>query len=70
MKVNLIFDLPEETEDYNSAVNGAKYKFVLQDLDNKLRQLYKYENKKNIKIEDVRTLIYELADERGVSINE
>lgn len=69
MKVILEFDLPEETDLYQHAMNGTRYLYVLQELDNELRSLVKYENKEVISIEKVRDLIRSLSDERGVTLD-
>lgn len=69
MKAILEFDLPEETDLYQYAINGSRYLYVLQELDNELRSLIKYENKEVISIEKVRDLIRTLLDERGVKLD-
>jgi hypothetical protein len=43
MKAKLEFDLPEEQDDFEVASNGWKYRSVLFDLDNFLRNKLKYE---------------------------
>lgn len=42
MRGELIFDLPEEREDFEVAQNGWKYKIALDDMDNWLRSKLKY----------------------------
>ncbi len=56
MRVTLSFKLPEE----HLAINGSKYYLILQDLDDKLRSMIKYENKQKIDIQNVRDLIVQL----------
>jgi hypothetical protein len=68
MKAILSFNLPEDNEDHYMALNGAKYRFILEDLDNYLRGLAKYEDKRSIKIEDVRKKIIELVQDAEVKI--
>ncbi len=60
---NLKYKLPEETEEFNLAFNGGIYKAAIDDLDNWLREQYKYHNKTTVKIEDVRAKINELLRE-------
>jgi hypothetical protein len=43
-KVILEFDIPEETAEANLALKGGAYFVVLHDLDQKLRDITKYEN--------------------------
>lgn len=59
----LVFRLPQETEEFLLAQNGGKYKAALDDLDNWLRNLAKYENKKNVTIEAAREKLRELMNE-------
>lgn len=42
MTATLTFDLPEEQEEFETAVNGQKYRSVLSELDNYLRGRLKY----------------------------
>ena len=45
MKGTLSFNLPEETEEFQNAQNGASYRYsVLQELDNWLRSKLKHED--------------------------
>lgn len=64
MKAKLIFQLPEEQDEYNDAINGTKYRVILDELRNFLRTKRKYENQESIKIEELQDFIYkELNDE-------
>jgi len=42
MKAILEFNLDEEREEFDFAINGSKYHSVIWDLDNHLRGLIKY----------------------------
>jgi len=44
MKSVLEFDLPEENDDFLSAINGWKYNAIIFDLQNWLRSKYKHED--------------------------
>ncbi len=44
MKAILEFNLPEDSEDFDLAKNGPKYKLILDELDNYLRAKLKYED--------------------------
>ena len=67
-KVILEFNTPEENSELQDALHGIKYKYVLTDLDEELRKLYKYEDQKDISIEKVRQMIYELLNDRDLSL--
>ena len=41
MKAILKFNLPEDREEYESAINGSEYKMVLRDLDERMRRFVK-----------------------------
>jgi len=64
----LYFKLPEEQDEHMSAVNGASYKFCIQDLDEKLRRLMKYEDAQSISIDEVRKMIVELLEQYRLEI--
>ena len=53
MKAPLEFDLPAENEEHDSALYGAHYKRIIDDLFNLLRNKKKYENKKSIPITEL-----------------
>ena len=44
MKTILEFDLPEDSESYENAFNGYRYKITLQEFDEWLRSEIKYKN--------------------------
>jgi hypothetical protein len=64
MKGILSFNLPEETEDFKLAQDGWKYKAILEEVDNELRKMFKYEDKTTIDITEVRQLINNLTRAR------
>lgn len=43
MKATLTFNLPEEEHEYMNAVQGAKMRYILWDVDQWLRSKLKYE---------------------------
>lgn len=59
MKAKLEFNLPEEETDLRTALNGNKWESVLWHLDQKLRNIEKWENKETIDIDKVRDMIYD-----------
>jgi len=71
MKGKLEFDLPEEDEEFNMAIKGALYRYVLQDVDNFMRDRIKYGNlpDKDADIyEEVRKHIYDCLEHRNLPL--
>lgn len=68
MKTVLEFNMPEDREELELAQNGYKYKLILEDFLNDLRQMYKHQNKTTVKIDYVREKIVQLCDEYEVKI--
>jgi hypothetical protein len=68
MKAILEFNMPEDREDHKYALHGIEYAIILEELDNWLRNMFKYEDKVKIDIEVVRSKIYELLKERNLEI--
>jgi hypothetical protein len=62
----LQFDLPEEQEEHQTAIDARAWKTVVSELDEYLRRLVKYSDKKSIKIEDVRAQLHELCRDRNL----
>jgi len=60
-KATLTFDLPEEQYDFEQAVNAGKFRTVLWDLDQFLRNKTKYAS--NDTTEEQLTAYYALRDE-------
>lgn len=66
MKAILEFN-EEERDQLLYAIHGIDFYLVLEDLDNKLRAMEKYEDKEVIEIDKMRDMIREFMEERGVS---
>lgn len=62
----LKFKLPEECEEFELAQQAGALHCVLSELEGWLRAKTKYENIKNVTVEDVREKIRELKDEYEV----
>lgn len=72
-KLKLEFDITEEQEEYYNAINGGSYRYLLQDLDNWLRDIVKYNAYKNTSEEQefaskVRDKLYELLQEDNLKL--
>jgi len=46
MKVTIEFNLPEQQEEYESFMNGAKWKHVVREIDEHMRRAIKYNDGK------------------------
>ena len=57
MKASLKFNLPDEEQALQLAIDGHKWKAVIEEVDQNLRNKAKYEDLTEVTIEDVRTLI-------------
>ena len=71
MKAKLEFNLPEENEEFQVAVDGWRYKSIIWELDSFLRSKLKYENlqEKEYEIFDkVRSHLWELIKEENITI--
>lgn len=66
MKGYLSFSLPEEREEFETAQQGSGFKFALQDYDNWLRNLAKYEDKETVTIEEAREKLFEILGELSI----
>ena len=69
--VALIFDLPEEHEEFNLAYCGSDWALVSFDLSQKLRNLLKYDSKgyDEHTLEYVRDTLIEIMDSHDVSLD-
>ena len=70
-KASLKFDLPEEQHEFNSAVNGGKWKAIVHQVTEKLRSV-----RKNSNSEEKRTFadkliseIYEEMNSEGLTLD-
>ena len=70
MKATLEFNLPEDELDLSNAINGNKFKLILWDMDQHLRNIVKHsENEEAVEIaEELRNKLREYFSEYNVSI--
>jgi hypothetical protein len=66
----LKFELPKDKYDYRNAIEGHLWRRVVEDLDNYLRDMYKYQDKRKIKIKELRNKIYELMTDSNLSFDD
>jgi hypothetical protein len=69
-RVYLKFEIPQESEEYELAYNGAKYKYALDELDEFLRHKLKYDGDlavaKQKVYQEVRDKLHEIMREREI----
>jgi hypothetical protein len=66
MKAKLIFNLPEDQDDFNYATNGFNYYMALMEFDQWLRAEYKYNGKEDMY--EVREKLREIILDNNVKI--
>jgi len=66
VKIVTTFDLPDEMDDLFFHLQGFDYWKVLQEIDRELRHKYKYEFIYDVKVEEVRKMIREECQARGI----
>jgi hypothetical protein len=66
MKAILQFSLPEEQYEYEAASNGSKYKLILYDLEQFLRNEIKYAEKNEL--QPARDKLWELMKEENLDL--
>ncbi len=62
-KAALTFSLPQEKEEYELALNGARLSCAVDKYDDLLRRRVKYENKNYMRVDEARRLLRECLDE-------
>ena len=62
MKARLEYDLPDDVNDYRSAVDGWRWRRVVEDMDNKLRDRLKYGDVPDPLYDELDTLRKELCE--------
>jgi len=66
----LQFDLPDEQEDFDLAVNAWKYSHVLYEIDQHLRSLVKYDAGGPVMADSadkIRDRLWQLLNEEGIA---
>lgn len=69
MKATLTFNLPEEQEEHYQALYGHRYKLAIDELDRVLRAKYKYEDQRDISIEEVRKMLRDCLEMYDVKLD-
>ena len=66
-KATLTFNLPEEREEYETATQGAGWKFALDDIMTRLRTMIKYEEV-HPKLEELYKYAWDCLEDRGLKL--
>jgi len=70
MKAILQFDMsdPQDTRLHKEAINGSVYKEALRTIDDKLRDMVKYEDKVIVKVDDVRSMFRDILYDLDITL--
>lgn len=68
MKVILEFDGIEEQEEYQNALNGWKYRAVVNDIREMIRSKEKYTEEETISLDELRQYLFDKLSAYEVSI--
>ena len=69
MKAKLTFELPEEQEEFNDAVNGSAFKHVIWELDQYMRSQLKHgdlADDVHDKVQEIRDQLHSILDDNKV----
>jgi hypothetical protein len=75
MKVTIEFNLPEQQEEYEDFMNGAKWKYIVRELDEHMRGKIKY-NGENMSltqldtVQEVRDMLVECMEQENLRLHE
>ena len=75
MKVTIEFNLPEQQEEYEDFMNGAKWKYIVRELDEHMRGKIKY-NDENMSltqldtIQEVRDMLVGCMEQENLRLHE
>ena len=71
-KAKLIFKLPDEAKEFENASNGSDWRFMVQQLDSRLRDALKYNDSLSVQemkgIQTARDLIQRGVDEANLKL--
>ncbi len=67
MKALLEFNLPEDQSEHKLALDGSKWMTVCHEIDRWLRSLEKHEDRHTLKVEEVRSRLYEEMASSGLT---
>jgi hypothetical protein len=68
MKVIIEFDGSEEQEEYQNALNGWKYRAIVNDIREMIRSKEKYTEEETISLDELRQYLFDKLSKYEVSI--
>jgi len=75
MKVTIEFNLPDQQEKFDSFINGAKWKYVVREVDEYMRELIKW-NSENLDesqllvVRQIRSMLFLYLEQENLRIDE
>lgn len=75
MKVTIEFNLPEQQEEYEDFMNGAKWKYIVRELDEHMRGKIKYHDG-NMSltqldtVQDVRVMLIKYMEQENLTLHQ
>jgi len=72
MKIKMIFNLPDDQDDYEMATQGSKMYNALWDISQELRTLWKYEELKQEEwdmVERIRNKFFEILEDHQIKLD-
>ena len=75
MKVTIEFNLPEQQEEYEDFMNGAKWKYIVRELDEHMRGKIKYNDGKMSltqldTVQEVRDMLVGCMEQENLKLHE
>lgn len=75
MKVTIEFNLPDQQERFDSFINGAKWKYVVRELDESMREMIKW-NSENLDesqlltVRQIRSMLLQYLEQENLRLHE
>jgi hypothetical protein len=75
MKVTIEFNLPDQQDKFDSFINGSKWKYVVRELDESMREMIKW-NTENLDesqlltVRQIRSILFVYLEQENLRINE
>jgi len=71
MKAKLTFNLPEDQDEFDNAINGSKAHLALWQISQNIRAIWKYSDLTDEQfkiVEKIRDEFYEVINEHGINL--
>lgn len=75
MKVTLEFNLPEQQERFDDLMHGAKWKYVVREIDEYMREIIKWNTEKYSEsqlatVKEIRSMLLEYLEQENLRLHE